>query len=185
MLVERLSSPALHFADPQAFACRRGDRGGQARREDERPGVVHEELHQHRVTRHEPALGAVGLRQGADQHHIAAGDHARRGQRAAPVGADGAATVRIVDDQHRVVRTGDRVQGPQVCQVCVHAEDALGDDVPLPGTRGRVEAALQIVWITVCEANQRRSGKPDAVDDARVHECIGEHRVMAPGDRGQ
>ena len=94
--------------------------------------------------------------------------------------ADEAHGVRVVDEHHRLELLGEvadlveRRVGP------VHREHPVGDDAhaPRPARPGGLELGPQVGHVGVLVAEPRRLAQPDAVDDRRVVELVGDDRVL-------
>ena len=140
--------------------CRmRGDeRAGHPCRLAERP-------HVHDALRLEPEV-----RQRAAAFRLALAQHAE--------------AVRVVDDEPCVVLVGEREQRRQRRDVAVHAEHGVGRNHLAPRLRRR-EAAGERRHVPMRIADERRAGQERAVVEARVVQPVGEHRIRAPGERGQ
>ena len=111
--------------DGDGPACGRGTRRGQGGREDVRPGVVDEPLHQPPRAANEAALGTKGFTQRADlDEPIGVERRGRQQVRHAAAGvAENAGGVRLVEDQHAVMAAGQLRQFGERGQVAVHAEN--------------------------------------------------------------
>ena len=105
----------------------------------------------------------------------------RAGQRrrAAPLLAEMAGGVAVVDQHFRVVALGQRADLGELCDITVHREDAVGGDQLEAGAVGRrlLQPVLQLVHVGIGEAIAARLGKPHAVDDRGVVEAVGDDRV--------
>ncbi len=101
----------------------------------------------------------------------------------AAAGPEDARRVRLVDHQHGSVscrRCGDLGKRREVA---VHAEYGFGDDQPAPGGF-LCQQFLEMRDIVVPETQERGAAERDGIDQAGVHELVGEDRVVAAHDGG-
>ena len=92
--------------------------------------------------------------------------------RAAAVRADEPDRVRVVDHDHRVVAIGELNDLWQWRHVAVHREDPVGDHHPKARVGALLQLLLQVGHVPVGVPVSLRFAQPDAVDDARVVECV-------------
>ena len=97
-----------------------------------------------------------------------------------PPVADEAGRVRVVDHDERAVLLGQVADAGQRRDHAVHREHAVGHDELAPRAGGLDQARLELVEVAVGVAEALRLAEPDAVDDARVVEGVGDHRVLGP-----
>ena len=137
--------------------------------------------------------------------HIAAQHAYRLGQRAhldvdaaveaevvhgaAPVAAEHARGVGVVDHHGGLVPLGDLADAGQRGDVAVHAEDAVGDDQDvlvgaLRAARraGFAQDLLEAVHVAVREDRPRGLREAYAVDDRGVVQLVADDQVALPGD---
>ena len=164
----------------QSFQHRQAGRGQRRRQrvaEQVRPRALPEQLHDRPARRREPAGRAaerLAERAGDD---VDLAQHAAVLDRAAAGGADEAGGVRVVHHHQRVVRARQLDDAVQRGDVAVHGEHAVGGDQPQPRAGGLLQLRLQVVHVGVRVAVAGRLAQADAVDDRRVVERVGEHRV--------
>ena len=133
------------------------------------------------------------MRRGDESAHAAAerlaeraGDdvdaRSRAGQRrrAAALLAEMSGRVAVVDQDERAVAVGERADLPELRDMAVHREDAVGRDQLEPRTvgLGLLQPVLELVHVGIGEAVASRLGQPDAVDDRGVVEAVGDDRVL-------
>src|SRR5690606_10915440 len=132
-----------------------------------------------------PAGGAAeGLAEGAGDDVDTVHDVVQLG-RTASAGTDEPDGVRVVDHDHGAVPVGEVADLVQRGHVAVHGEDAVGDDQRAAGAAlgGLLELPLQVRHVAVGVAEAAGLGQPDAVDDRRVVQRVGDHRVLRAEQR--
>ena len=173
----------LLLEDVDRRDARGDDRRRMRGREQERPRAVIQELDQRPAARDVAAERADRLRQRPDLD-VDAPVHAEVVDRAAPVLAEHAARMGIVDHHDAAEFLGQRAQLRQRAEVAVHAEHAVGDEqLALAGRQLRQDLARG-VDVLVREHLDRGAAQAGAVDDAGVIQLVGNHDVVLGQDGG-
>ncbi len=106
---------------------------------------------------------------------------------AAPAPAEHAARVRVVHAHHRVVPLRELEDVGQLRDVAFHREDAVGDDQSRAPALRLDEPRLEVRHVGVLVDRRLalgdRLGEPDAVDDGRVVQLVGDDDVVLAEDR--
>ncbi len=159
---------------------------GRGRGEDVAARLLHQPFDERIGPRDEGARHARGFAQRGHVEHARRGvgaDEARLGQRAAPLGAEHAEAVGVVDQQQRVVPLAQRVQCAHIGHVSVHAEHGISDHELAPRGAGR-EQGVERGEVRMRVAVHRGARQARAVDQAGVVERVGEQRVACAHERG-
>ena len=101
-------------------------------------------------------------------------------RRAAPVFADKADRVRIVDHDQRAVSVGQIADAGEVGDDAVHREHAVGGDQleARAGGIGFAQFRFEVGQVVVLVAEALGLAQPHAVDDARVIQFVADDRVV-------
>ena len=179
----KMRTPRTLVADQREARPRRlREQGGGRRRVDVRPRGLQQRLDDGRVRRDERAGHSRRLAE-RPHHDDALRAESEMRECAAPL-AQHAEAVRVVDDEPPVEFLRERQQFRQRREVAVHAEDGVGCNQPCRG-RARPEPHAQRSDVAMRVADELRPRQERPVVETGVIEAIREHRVAAPGERGQ
>ncbi|OQA27056.1 MAG: hypothetical protein BWY59_01181 [Verrucomicrobia bacterium ADurb.Bin345] len=160
----------------------RTDRGGRRRRGiDQRAGAVHKQIPHRFGARHEAAIAAQRLAQRAHGEVDRAFQRELADQPAA-LRPEHTGRVCFVHHQHRLVMLGHAGDFAKRRDIPVHAEHGFRDHEFLASSLSR-QQIVQMSDVVVLEAMQRRAAQGDGIEDARVRETVGKHRVVAADER--
>src|SRR5579862_870887 len=121
---------------------------------------------------------ADGFRQCADLN-IDAAVHGKMIDGAAPLAAEDAGGMRVVDHHDRAVFFGGFTQAGQRTDVAIHRKDAVGDQQLFPRlVLDTGELLLGVGNVLVAEDENLRPGKTAAVDDRGVVQLVGDDEVV-------
>ena len=156
-------------------------RRGNARREDERAGVVAGEVHHLRACGHVAAQAGQGLGEGAhvDVHFIL---QTVITGRAASAVAQHAKAVGVVHHDPRAILLRQAADLRQVRDVALHAEHAVGHDQAARSVRNLLELNFQLLHVLVAVGQHAAVAQAAAVVDGGVVLAIADHVVAVAHD---
>ena len=180
---DRASLRVGFAADGDRTHERAAHRRERRRGVDEGPRPLEQVIAQHSAADHQASGDPEGL---PARHHARHHPRGRRGVQARHHPGSGRAEqaegVGLVHDEPRVVALAQRVQLADRRGVAVHGEDALGHDEPAARTAGLAQARLDLGEVEVAVDEGPRATAPDAVDQGRVQQGVGDDRVAPTGE---